>query len=53
MKFKFETGEIIECFDNDIIKLLQVDKRYEEVVDNPKKEEPKKAKKEEPKKGDK
>lgn len=50
MKFKFETGEIIECFDNDIVKLLQVDKRYEEVVDKPKKEEPKK---EEPKKGDK
>lgn len=48
MKFKFETGEIIECFNKDIIKLLQADKRYEEV-----KEETKQVEKKEPKKGDK
>ena len=52
MKFKFETGEIIECFNEDIIKLLQADKRYEEVVDIPKKKVPKKVEKKEPKKGE-
>lgn len=31
MKFEFETGEIIEVFDEGIAKLLRVDKRYKEV----------------------
>lgn len=31
MKFKFETGEIIECVDEAIVKLLLADKRYTEV----------------------
>lgn len=30
MKFKFETGEVIECNDEAIIKLLRQDKRYTE-----------------------
>ena len=33
MKFKFETGEVIECFDDAIAKLLRVDSRYEELND--------------------
>lgn len=33
MKFKFETGEIIEVLDEHIIKLLKADKRYTEVKD--------------------
>lgn len=33
MKFKFETGEVIECSDETIAKLLRVDKRYKEVKD--------------------
>ena len=32
MKFEFETGEVIEVFDDGIAKLLRVDKRYKEVV---------------------
>lgn len=32
MKFKFETGEVIECFDEGIAKILRADKRYKEVV---------------------
>lgn len=32
MKFKFETGEVIECFDEGIAKILRSDKRYEEVI---------------------
>ena len=31
MKFKFKTGEVIECFDEAIAKLLRVDSRYEEL----------------------
>lgn len=31
MKFKFETGEVIECNDEAIIKLLRQDNRYTEV----------------------
>ena len=44
MKFKFETGEVIECSDEIIAELLRADKRYKEVRD----EAPKgKSKKEE------
>lgn len=49
MKFKFETGEIIEVFDESIARILRSDKRYEEVKETPKKEKPKKS---EPEKGD-
>lgn len=53
MKFKFETGEVIEVFDMHIIKLLQSDKRYVEVKDvavttdneEPKVEKPKSTRK--------
>ena len=38
MLFKFENGEVIECKDETIIKLLQADKRYEEVKPKAKKE---------------
>ena len=31
MKFKFETGEVIECSDVAIAELLKADKRYKEV----------------------
>lgn len=31
-KFKFETGEVIEVYDDNIANLLRADKRYEEVV---------------------
>jgi hypothetical protein len=31
MKFKFETGEVIECSDMAIANLLRADKRYKEV----------------------
>lgn len=31
MKFEFETGEVIEVFDNDIAKIIRNDKRYKEV----------------------
>lgn len=31
MKFKFETGEIVECFDEAIAKILRGDSRYEEL----------------------
>ena len=31
MKFKFETGEVIECSDEAIANLLRADKRYKEV----------------------
>ena len=33
MKFKFETGEVIECSDEIIAELLRADKRYKEVKD--------------------
>ena len=35
MKFKFETGEVIEVFDENVIKLLKADKRYSEVKNVP------------------
>ena len=31
MKFKFETGQVIDVVDEHIIKLLKADKRYVEV----------------------
>ena len=31
MKFKFETGEVIECNDENIMKLLRSDQRYTEL----------------------
>lgn len=34
MKFKFETGEVIECSDETIAKILRADKRYVEVKDD-------------------
>lgn len=33
MKFKFETGEIIEVHDKAIIKIIKADKRYKEITD--------------------
>ena len=33
MKFKFETGKVIDVVDEHIIKLLKADKRYVEVKD--------------------
>lgn len=54
MKFKFETGEVIECFDETIAKLLRVDSRYAEVKDETPKSRGKKAEevKDETPKGD-
>ena len=45
MKFKFETGEVIECFDESIAKLLRVDSRYEELNDETPKGKGKKSSK--------
>lgn len=33
MRFKFETGEIIEVYDKAIIKIIRADKRYKEITD--------------------
>ena len=54
MKFKFETGEVIECFDETIAKLLRVDERYKEVKDETPKSKSKKVEevKDETPKGD-
>ena len=52
MKFKFETGEVIECSDVAIAKLLRADKRYTEVKDEAPKGKGKKADKDEAPKGD-
>lgn len=54
MKFKFKTGEVIECFDEAIAKLLRADKRYTEVKDEAPKGKGKKAEevKDEAPKGD-
>ena len=54
MKFKFETGEVIECFDEVIAKLLRADKRYKEVKEDAPKGKGKKAEevKEDTPKGD-
>ena len=43
MKFKFETGEVIECSDVAIANLLRVDKRYKEVKEDAPKGKGKKA----------
>ena len=54
MKFKFETGEVIECSDVAIANLLRVDKRYKEVKEDAPKGKGKKAEevKEDAPKGD-
>jgi hypothetical protein len=54
MKFKFETGEVIDCFDMAIAELLRMDKRYKEVKDDAPKGKGKKAEevKDETPKGD-
>lgn len=54
MKFKFETGEVIECSDETIANLLRVDKRYKEVKEDAPKGKGKKAEevKEDAPKGD-
>lgn len=31
MKFEFETGEVIEVFDNGIAQIIRNDKRYKEI----------------------
>lgn len=43
MKFKFETGEVIECSNEAIVNLLRADKRYTEVKDDAPKGKNKKA----------
>lgn len=43
MKFKFETGEVIECSDVAIANLLRADKRYKEVKEDAPKGKSKKA----------
>ena len=43
MKFKFETGEVIECSDVAIANLLRADKRYQEVKEDAPKGKGKKA----------
>ncbi len=43
MKFKFETGEVIECSDVAIAELLRADKRYTEVKEDAPKGKGKKA----------
>ena len=54
MKFKFETGEVIECSDVAIATLLRADKRYKEVNEDAPKGKGKKAEevKEDAPKGD-
>ena len=43
MKFKFETGEVIECSDVAIAELLRADNRYKEVKEDAPKGKGKKA----------
>jgi len=54
MKFKFETGEVIECSDMAIANLLRADKRYKEVKEDAPKGKGKKSEevKEDAPKGD-
>ena len=54
MKFKFETGEVIDCSDMAIAELLRADKRYKEIKEEAPKGKGKKAEeaKDEAPKGD-
>lgn len=45
MKFEFITGEVIEVFEEDIIKMLRADKRYKEITEEATSKKGKKAQK--------